>query len=350
MTINLRASSAPIWSNCPASTSLPSVPKESTPASLEGDLCHLIASNILQKKTTPGELEGVVTTEELFGLGSGAAEYCVPLTEITILSEIKVEGGSLPPGVEGTCDFIGFKKDTLNIVDFKFGFGSVKAKENKQLLVYSIGAMDTLKDGYDIKKIKFHIYQPRDFTGGAVKTWEISVATWREEVTKLRTSAQAALSGNGVAVTGEHCRYCASRTNCPAFLGDASHILESIQTDPEAVGVKSLGAELAYLRRAEAIIKSARIAFEDKIMSEIKEGRPVLGWQIGSTAGRRKWTASVDEIKAVAAMTGLDLIEEKPVSISAAWRNAASRPLLESLITKGEGSPKLVPFQGFKDE
>jgi hypothetical protein len=121
-----------------------------------------------------------------------------------------------------------------------------------------------------------------------------------------------------------------------------------VASDPESIHVHALGEELSYLARAEALIKSARAGIEDRIAAEIEHGRPVKGWRMGATAGRRYWSSSVEDIEAVAGMSGLQLTEKKPISITAAWKNTAARPLLESLISKSEGSKKLVQFDGTK--
>jgi len=343
----LRASEAGIWANCPGSTVLAKVAESNTDANREGDLLHALTSrdSAAIKKT------GMVVIDAHRDMAEAAREYCESLAATGHPGqwETAFKDGSLPEGVRGTCDYFAFHGEsrTLHVVDLKFGFGSVQAFENWQLLTYSIGAMDQMH-GRSVEKIRLHIYQPRDYgSAEPYKIWELPLRDWKTWAAMLKGRVDYARAGTP-AETGAWCRYCPSRIFCPAFKESSSHALESIRSSPEdtLLTPSAISAELEYLRRAEAIIKSARVAFEDFVISEIKSGRPVLGWQIGRTTGRRYWSASTEEIKAVAAMTGMELTEEKPISITAAWKNTKARPILETLVTKSEGSEKLVPFDG----
>jgi hypothetical protein len=118
--------------------------------------------------------------------------------------------------------------------------------------------------------------------------------------------------------------------------------------NPESVNLSAIGSELAYVERAYALLKSAKKAFEDRITSEIKAGRPVKGWQIGRTPARRYWSGTVEDLKAVEMMTGETLTEEKPISLTEAWAKSQIRPFIEPLLSKGEGSEKLIPFNATK--
>lgn len=360
----LRASNAPIWANCHGSTALSVVEKGPTPESLEGDLCHLLAmlfATHIRSSLSVDEINahpelisrnntGLVVTEEYKDLALEASAFCLSKTDTGSMWETPMRGGSLPEGVEGTCDFMGYEKKTktLHVVDLKFGFSSVQAVGNAQPLCYSQGARDIL--GGKIGTVALHIYQPRDYVNGAVKTWEMPLGTWLAHLDQLHKDAALARNQVEPTRTGPWCKHCKSRTNCGAWLDVASHALETIMIDPEdsPIAEGHLGAEYAYIKRAESIIVSARKAYEDLIMSRIESGNPVPGWMIGSTKGKRKWSASTEEIKATAQMFGLDLLREKPISIGDAWKNKAIRPMLETLVSKSEGSKKLVPFDAAK--
>lgn len=362
----LRASGAPIWAECPGSTTLSKVADGDISSGLEGDLCHLLASlhlkGMLDLSDSIEQLNQdsnvvalnktrLLMTEEYRRLALGAAEYCMTLGDVRDShSEIKLKGGTLPKGVEGTSDFISYDESTktLHVVDFKFGFGSVEAVGNWQLLVYSNGAMDIFK-GMDVEAIHLHIYQPRDYVGEAVKLWKLTRQDWFLLVTELQTRATRAQKGEKCQ-TGSYCRYCRSRLYCRPFLTLASYYLECCDSNPEDVNLtaEAIGKEYTYLKKAETHIKAARIAFEEKIFTCIFEGNSVPGWQIGRTSGKRYWSGSIEEIHAVATISGLKLTESKPVSVVAAWKNKEFRPLLESLISKGKGSKKLVAYDESK--
>ncbi len=342
--VKLRASHAPIWSKCPASIDLPRLEPDDQTAALEGDAVHNLAFNMANN--TAASRTDTVITDEMWEAAQDFVNYCTVLqcdleaTEITFVSD------TMPTEVGGTADFIGYDttSHTLHVVDLKYGYSSVAAKDNAQLLVYSLGAVGYFKQQGTLK-IKLHIYQPRDYINGTVKVWELGSVDWAERIDDLKNRAGAALFSS-VANTGDHCRYCKSRVYCKAFLTSASAVLETVQTRPEALKLtaNAIGAEYEYLVRAEALAKSARKGFEELITQNIESGTVIPGWKIGSTNGRYKWSAQLKEIKSVETLLGVKLTEEKPVSLTVARKNPQTRVIIESLMTKSNGAKRLVPF------
>ncbi len=358
--MELRASWAPIWAECPGATQLTRVPETETEESREGDLCHLLAYLMINARldfVDDHNETGLIVTDEYMALAEGAFEYCRTLQNdiINYHSEHHVMGGLLPESVEGTLDFACLDEhQTLHVVDFKFGFSSVSAVGNWQLLIYVLGVLVHYPE---FKQVVVHIYQPRDYVGGCVKTWALSREELEAHRVELIKRAKEAREGGSLR-TGPHCRFCDSRVYCEAFQLAASAVLEVVRFNAvdHAINPGLLGAEYAYLKRAEAIVVSARKAFEERILSEIEAGHPVAGWQIGRTSSKRYWSGSTEDVEAVGRLCGIKLTEPKPISITAAWKQKEARPLLETLISKGVGSQKLEPFNEaavkeiFKDE
>lgn len=345
MTPKLRASHAPIWSKCSASIDLKRLELPDTPESIEGDAVHLMAFRRAQENTCESGTKTVVT-EEMRIAAQGFVDYCNDLECNMKGREITFGGDVMPSEVGGTADFIGYDMDNhiLHVVDLKYGHSSVDAKDNAQLLIYSLGAVGYFKQE-GILKFKLHIYQPRDYIGGVIKTWTLGPVDWDEAISELKNQAGAALFSS-VANTGDHCRYCKSRVYCSAFLKSASGVLETVMTDPESLELneETIAAEYQYLLRAEALAKSARKGFEDLITQRIESGGIIPGWTIGSTKGRYKWTADMTTLKGVEKLYGIRLTEEKPISLGTARRDPVTRDIVETLITKANGTKKLVPF------
>lgn len=367
--MELRASSAPIWANCAGSTALEKVAEKENAESKEGDLCHLLSHhysegrlgtrmsadgiNRLNGDLAKANNTGLLVTEEFRELALGASAYCLNLTDNGRgHCELRVRGGSLPDGVGGTTDFVGYQAaiKTLHIVDLKFGHGSVAAFENWQPLVYSIGVHD-LFPKLEIEHIHLHIYQPRDYVNGAVKVWKLTFAQWATWKLLLQVRAAYAQEGKEC-ITGPHCKHCLSKIFCPPFLSNTTSLLATTETNPEShyLTPDRLGRGYAYLKQAEVLIVAARKAFEDRILSDIEKGKPVQGWQLGRAAGKRRVSADLGTLQAVGAMLGLKLTVDKPVSVSALDKlsTASNRSALETLVTKSEGSQKLIPFDGGK--
>lgn len=71
--------------------------------------------------------------------------------------EDKIEGS-------GIADCIMLYRDTVHVIDFKYGKspnGLVSAKENPQLSLYALGAYRAYRMLYPISKVKLTIVQPR---------------------------------------------------------------------------------------------------------------------------------------------------------------------------------------------
>jgi hypothetical protein len=365
----LRASSAPIWAVCPGSTHLPVAETEPKDTKKEGDICHrlvfLLGTGVLNGKETVAELETLDViktsgfelriTEELYQLAQEAFAWAMTQTNANLkechweeeLTEL------LPDGVAGTPDFIGYERQTrtLHVIDFKFGYVPVLATDNRQLLVYALGALKKYHSR-KVENLALHIFQPRDYINGAFKTWKLGMTTdWpliETEVIQGIQRAWAVYACGGLHPdafqTGAHCVHCDRRPYCGSFLVVVNSILETPVPVEACIPVGCLGSEYEYLKRAEAYIVAARKGLEDHIMHRLKNGKPVTGWTLGIGKGRRKLNAPLKELKAIEAMTGAKLVEEKPVSVSKAWANVAARPLLETVIEKTTGATKLVPY------
>lgn len=345
--MELRASYAHVWANCQGSTKLKQEPDPPNPVTDEGTLLHELVNSDL--KNPQGGVGPLVVTDEHRNLAQGAIDFVDSLGLVESIREEKTPSSYLPEGLGGTPDLIGRDNNgIIHVIDYKFGYGAVEAVDNWQLLIYAVGAYGRWKI---TRSFKLHIYQPRDYVNGPVKTWELSLDEFLKRKKSLETIARnLRYETKFYANTGPHCRYCKSRIHCPVFIGSISHVLETAPVDSESanLSLKHLGAELKYLIQTEALVKSARSAFEEKISSVIEGGKIVPGWVMGSTRGKRYWSASIDDIKSAAGLLGVTLTKETPISITDASNNKTIRPILDSLTSKSAGSRKLVPFEGSK--
>jgi hypothetical protein len=194
-------SAAHRWMQCPASlraslrAKVASADEDGTPIggsnffSVEGTAAHHLAEVWLTTgkrpvvlRNKPFERDGIEVTfdEEMFTEVGRYVEWCDDLGGGLRLVETKVFFGDLfpIPGQGGTCDFLHYVRRTgiLTITDLKYGKGvRVFAENNKQGLLYAIGAVNHLKKRYGhtnvpLQKIVIRIAQPRL---DHFDTWEI---------------------------------------------------------------------------------------------------------------------------------------------------------------------------------
>jgi hypothetical protein len=374
----LWASTSRIWTNCPGSTVLTVLKPTNTLLINEGILCHLlvylIANGSIHFHDTVSMINdnpdfiaknktGLFMTQEYKELAFEAVQYRNKINKAPFqksitgvltseLWEQRIDGGSILPGVKGTLDYMFYQTnlDVLHIVDFKFGYTPIQAVKNTQLLIYSVGAMRHFST--PVTEIHLHIFQPRDYINSTEKVWKLDYKEWLNEIESLSQAVHVAQSGTPTR-TGPHCQYCLSRLVCKAFLNSVSCILDSIQINPEDIDLsaEALGKELEYIKRMETFIVSARKSLEDYITFKIESGYPIPGWMIDSTPKRRKWNPNIaiSEIKEIERMLGITLTFEKLISITEAKRfDSAFHPIIDSLITIGKGSKKLIPFDNTK--
>ena len=137
-----------------------------------------------------------------------------------VFIEKRVDYSSLCKEGFGTCDLLILDEDVIEVVDLKFGMGlRVDAKENSQLRLYSLGAIDNFNFIFEAKKVRMTIVQPRL---DSISTEELDVEellNWGE--VEVRPKAELAYAGEGEFSSGEHCRWCRISSRCS--LGPMNH-------------------------------------------------------------------------------------------------------------------------------
>lgn len=360
----LRASKSNIWANCPGSTALPEIQNPDHLMAKKGTLCHLLTQLLIEGRIKPEASDvlnadpeliyenktGIPVADDMVELAEGAASFARMITgaEGEGVCEQFFDDKVLPKGVTGTADYFTLDRMTrrLHVVDFKFGYTPVPAEKNTQLLCYSLGAVAYYGGLPDVAEIALHVYQPNNYSTGPSSYWVLTPDEWNREIEGLHAAAALARSQKGETRTGPWCVWCPSRLACRAFLTTATTVAETVDLTPDGFQLtpEQCGVLLHHLRDAESFVTSARKSIEDAILTHIRRGSPVKGWCVTQGAGRRAWSGSVDEIRAIGAMCGVDLIKEVPVTITEAWEKKEVRPFLDAVISKKEGAAKLTPF------
>jgi len=117
------------------------------------------------------------------------------------------------PDSFGTADAIIVSDGSLHVMDFKYGKGvAVQAENNKQVMIYGLGALEKYDFLFDLHTVRLTIYQPRL---DIISTWELSVPDLRQWAeTELKQKARLAYEGGGEFSAGDHCRFCRAKVSC----------------------------------------------------------------------------------------------------------------------------------------
>lgn len=217
-------------------------------------------------------------------------------------------------GAEGTADAIVIREDReLIVIDLKYGMGvEVSPENNRQLMMYALGAIALHDLQEEVDTIRLVICQPR-IGNGDPKEWVVSyhdLQLFAREVERAGTQIQAGLkmfAEHGVhtlpfKVTEKGCRFCKAKGTCPTL---ASHVqgmavvgfenLDKIGNDPaRIVAAKAdgrLGEWMDQVGVVELWIKGVRAAVETALLA----GHDVVGSEgpyklVQGRKGARKWT------------------------------------------------------------
>jgi hypothetical protein len=361
---------------CPGSVALcAQLPKpKSGPAAAEGTGAHGLAEGLMKGTITKAQLlakEGeairvedydIEITEEMIdavflyhdtikaiekglrGNGRGAvvvAEY-----------EKKEVATSIDDHVYGTCDARIYQKgNALHVIDFKYGAGViVEPKENEQMMIYGISALDALKtEAFD--KVVLTIIQPRGrgHEDGVVRSWETTVKQLRAFGAKVKLAAAETRKSDAKFDSGPWCRWCAAKADCPVmykavqvqaqadFSGMSSpKTLESLPP----VATLPLEKMAAVLDWEEAITAYFK-AIKERAESILNGGGQFPGFKlVQGRQGDRKWANE----EAVAAEFGglLDVYAPRKLLTPAQLEKTVGKGKVDKFTTRADGRVMLA--------
>lgn len=251
----------------------------------------------------------------------------------------------------GTGDAVIVADGMLDIIDLKYGKGvPVSCVNNKQMMIYALGALRLFDVLYDIHTVRMSIYQPRI---GNISAHEMSVADlhkWAE--TELRPKAAMAYKGEGEYAPGDHCRFCKAKVLCKAH---AEHQLEIARHDfksPDLLGDDDIAD---ILTRADNL-KNWLSAVEAYALTQaVDHGKQWPGYKL---VEGRSVRAYVDQDKVAEKLTanGIDecIIYTKSLLGITAMEKAITKKrfaeLLGDLVIKPQGKPTLAPLSDKRPE
>lgn len=115
----------------------------------------------------------------------------------------------------GTGDFVIIADGTMEVCDLKYGKGvPVSANNNKQMMLYALGAIAEFNFLYDIQKVRMTIIQPRLDNLSTFEVTTEDLLKWAEDY--VRSRAELAIKGKGEFCAGDHCKFCRAKAVCRA--------------------------------------------------------------------------------------------------------------------------------------
>ena len=358
----LSASSAHRWLSCPPSAvAVEAYPDQDTDFTREGTLAHEVAEMVARRRLEEpnGVCVGLLLEQEdgtfieppaeMVNCATEYAEYImeqIASPNAVVLLEQRVDFSPWVPEGFGTCDCIVIQNDTLIIIDYKYGQGvAVSAKDNPQMKLYALGALNDYGFACDVKHIEMHIFQPRLDSISDDKLTADELLAWAEKTVK--PTAEKAFKGKGKYNAGEHCRFCQHAGRCRKL---RTICTEFVETHDLRVGVPVLADfEIAEALKMEPLITLWLRKIKEQAYNTLMEGGTVPGYKlVEGKQGNRKWTNEVDVAKKLEAegYTLEDITETKLLSPSAMDKVLGKKKaaeLLDGYITRAPGTPTIVP-------
>ena len=345
----LSASSSARWLACPPSAVAgEAYPAKSTDFAREGTRAHEVAEAMVSERSVsllPGASEYTV---EMVECAEGYRDYIqeqITGDDAIVLLEQRVDFSNWVPNGFGTCDCIIIQGNTLTVIDYKYGKGvMVSAKDNPQMKLYALGALNDYGFAYDIEKIIMHIYQPRM---NNISVDEISaehLLIWAENAVK--PIAEKAIKGQGKYTPGPHCRFCPHAGRCRALTKTCTELVE---THGLKVKMPVLAPhEVAEVLEMEPILSLWLKRVKDQALATMMDGGEIPGFKVvEGKQGNRKWAdeLAVAKVLDAAGYSREDYIETKligPAAIDKLLGKKKAAEMLYDLIERAPGAPTIA--------
>lgn len=135
------------------------------------------------------------------------------------------------PDAFGTADAIVIVDDTLHVIDLKYGRNYVAAEDNKQLMLYGLGALDLASLAYDIKRVVLTIYQPK--VSMEPSTYDMPVEDLEYFAVTARVAAKVAVNqlnqdprlALSLVPGASQCQWCKAKAVCPALAAETTAVV-----------------------------------------------------------------------------------------------------------------------------
>lgn len=398
----LSPSSSSRWTVChaaPRREAALNLSRESSPAADWGTIAHdlsercLVAGNedFMREVTgREGRVEGdgtvtylpagsghIAINDEMIECVESYVDFIRQLAiggQLHVEQRLSIEHITGEVGAKGTSDSVIVFPRELCIADLKGGFGRVFAKEamrcaellpngvitkikpNTQLVMYAEAVRHDLEAWFSFDSVRIIIVQPRL---GHVDEYSMPMREFMGWVEWIRQQAAATRSPDAKAVPGEdQCYWCKAYPCAEVHALAMREALDDFQQSPRTPPLDPV--ELGRRKRLVPLIRQYCDWVEARVRAELEAGRGQgSGYKlVDGDMGDRKW---VDDVRVVQSLQSFglaptDYTVSKLVGPAAVEkmvlrkRKTPNKKLsveqwdeLQALITRDEGSPKVVP-------
>ncbi len=292
------ASKAHRWMECPGSVrACAGIVEKPSKYAKEGTAAHSLAEKCLRNNFQDAEVysgqefDGFEVTDEMVDAVNLYVQEVKAMYQIhggLLIVENKFELSHIHPDLSGTNDVcLLTKKGMLFVWDLKYGKGkSVEAKDNPQLMIYSLGA--ARKKFVDWVQGK--IVQPRMAKPIRTAEWEYEHLV--EFEVKIANAIRECEKPDAPLKAGAWCNFCPVAGTCPALRKDAHEkaLIEFDDVRPIIPKTETLTDEqLEKIMDSSHLMETFLKGVESEALTRAERGVKFKKYKLVEKKGRRKW-------------------------------------------------------------
>lgn len=350
---DLSPSASHRWLECPPSARLEQKFKDQpSEASLQGTAAHALGEHKILRALKRRSVRPVSTydDDEMENYTDAYRDYVLEVyeqeklsnPETSIYLEVPLDLQEYIPEGRGTSDAVIISDRCMHVIDLKYGTGVlVEAKNNPQLMIYSLGVYERFSPLYDFDTVAMTIFQPRIDN---VDSWEISVEellTWANDI--LIPAAKTAFAGAGEFHCGKWCQFCKAANRCRKR---AEEQIKLAQADFRKPPLLSDHEVEEFLPKLNDLIKWANDLQEYALSAAVNNGKQWKGYKLVHGRSIRKYTDEGKVAEAARNAGYTDIYKKSLIGITEMEKlmgKATFKEVLGSLVIKPEGKLTLVP-------
>ena len=360
----LSPSSASRWIACtPSARFEQQFPDSTSVFAEEGTLAHSLGELLIRnklgeiKKASYKKLLEQIKSNELYE--EAMFEYCDEYATFVmerfaeaqtrskhaqIHLEIKLDLTKWVPNGFGTSDVIIVADDFMETIDLKYGKGvPVSVEENKQQMLYALGAIEAYEFLFDIHTVRMTVFQPRISNTASWETNITGLKLWAED--ELTTRANMAHNGEGEFVPGPHCGFCKGKAVCKALASFNLQLAKHEFADPNKLSDDDISD---IMQKTKMFVNWIDAVNDYALDQAINHGKKWPGYKVVEGRSNRKYT-DAEKIAKILLSKGFNadtIYNKKLLSITDMESELGKKiftDLVGEYVIKPQGKPTLAP-------